>query len=145
MCSSDLRRVAFLGAQLDPRVMQRLAGYRRVLQAHGLHDARLEWLDPAPSSIALGAQMIERLLAAQPEVDAVFCCNDDLAQGALLALWRRGIAVPERLAVAGFNDLAGSDQWLPPLTTVRTPRAEIGARAAQMLVALLREIGRAHV
>jgi LacI family gluconate utilization system Gnt-I transcriptional repressor len=40
--------------------------------------------------------------------------------------------------VAGFNDLTGSDQMLPPLATVRTPRSAIGARAAVMLMKLMR-------
>jgi LacI family gluconate utilization system Gnt-I transcriptional repressor len=88
--------------------------------------------------MALGARLFEALLARQPDVDAIFFCNDDLAQGALLSALRMGVAVPQRLAVAGFNDLAGSDQMLPPLTTVRTPRAEIGRQAALMLLALVR-------
>ena len=72
-----------------------------------------------------------------PPVDAIFFCNDDLAQGALLAAARAGIAVPDRVAIAGFNDLTGSDQMIPPLTTVRTPRGEIGETAAAMLLALM--------
>ncbi|HEY1228417.1 MAG TPA: substrate-binding domain-containing protein, partial [Ramlibacter sp.] len=64
--------------------------------------------------------------------------NDDLAQGALLAALRLGIQVPQRVAVAGFNDLTGSDQMVPPLTTIRTPRAEMGEQAARMLVQLMR-------
>ena len=40
--------------------------------------------------------------------------------------------------MAGFNDLTGSDQMLPPLTTVRTPRFEIGSAAAGMLLKLMR-------
>ncbi|MDB5844594.1 MAG: transcriptional regulator, LacI family [Polaromonas sp.] len=131
------RRIAFAAAQLDARTLQRLDGWRRELGAAGLHDAALEWLDPAPSSIALGAQMFERIMREQPGVDAVFFCNDDLAQGALLAALRLGIAVPAQVAVAGFNDLTGSDQMLPTLTTVRTPRAEIGTAAARMLLSLM--------
>lgn len=46
--------------------------------------------------------------------------------------------MPAQVAIAGFNDLTGSDQMLPPLTTVRTPRAEIGTAAARMLLALMR-------
>jgi LacI family gluconate utilization system Gnt-I transcriptional repressor len=42
------------------------------------------------------------------------------------------------VAIAGFNDLTGSDQMLPTLTTVRTPRARIGEAAAQMLLMLMR-------
>jgi len=132
------RRIAFAAAQLDPRTLQRLEGWRRELSAAGLHDARLEWLNPAPSSMALGGRMFEQIMAHTPAVDAIFFCNDDLAQGALLAAARAHIAVPERVAIAGFNDLMGSDLVIPPLTTVRTPRAEIGEAAATMLLKLMR-------
>ncbi len=132
------RRIAFAGAQLDPRTLQRLQGWRQALDEAGLHDPRLEWLNPAPSSLALGGRMLEQILAQRPAVDAVFFCNDDLAQGALLTALRLDVKVPEQLAIAGFNDLTGSDQMLPPLTTVRTPRGEIGLAAAQMLLALMR-------
>jgi LacI family transcriptional regulator, gluconate utilization system Gnt-I transcriptional repressor len=132
------RRIAFAAAQLDPRTLQRREGWRGELQRAGLYAPTLEWLNPAPSSLALGGTMFEQIAAQTPSVDAIFFCNDDLAQGALLAALRLGIAVPERVAVAGFNDLTGSDQMLPPLTTVRTPRAEIGAAAASMLVRLMR-------
>ena len=131
------RRIVFAAAQLDPRTMQRLAGWRQELEAAGCYEPALEWLDPAPSSIGLGARLFEQILARDPGVDAVFFNNDDLAQGALLAALRLGVEVPGRIAVAGFNDLAGSDQMLPPLTTVRTPRGEIGAAAARMLLALM--------
>ena len=132
------RRIAFAAAQLDPRTLQRLAGWQREMQAAGLYNTSLEWLNPAPSSISLGARMFEQIMGQQPAVDAIFFCNDDLAQGALLAALRMGIAVPQRVAVAGFNDLTGSDQMLPTLTTVRTPRAEIGSAAATMLLTLMR-------
>ena len=131
------RRIAFAAAQLDARTLQRLDGWRHALGVAGLHDPALEWLDPAPSSMALGAHMFEQIVQDQPDVDAIFFCNDDLAQGALLAALRLGIAVPGRVAVAGFNDLTGSDQMLPTLTTVRTPRADIGTAAARMLLSLM--------
>ena len=132
------RRIAFAAAQLDARTLQRLEGWRRQMKAAGLHAPTLEWLNPAPSSIALGGTMFEQIVAQTPPVDAIFFCNDDLAQGALFAALRLGIAVPQRVAVAGFNDLTGSDQVVPSLTTVRTPRAEIGTAAATMLLALMR-------
>ncbi|HEX2009781.1 MAG TPA: substrate-binding domain-containing protein, partial [Roseateles sp.] len=131
------RRIAFAAAQLDPRTLQRLQGWRRELGAAGLYDPKLEWLNPEPSSLALGGRMFEQIMAQKPGVDAVFFCNDDLAQGALLAALRMHVAVPRRVAIAGFNDLTGSDQMLPPLTTVRTPRAEIGSAAARMLLSLM--------
>ncbi len=139
LLASGRRRIAFAGAQLDQRVMQRLYGWRETLKAAGLYDQTLEWLNPASSSLALGGVMFEQIVGQRPEIDAVFFCNDDLAQGALLAALRLGIDVPKRIAVAGFNDLTGSDQMLPTLTTVRTPRAQIGVAAAEMLLSIIRE------
>jgi LacI family gluconate utilization system Gnt-I transcriptional repressor len=133
------RRIAFAAAQLDPRVMQRLDGYRSAMRDAGCNDPVLEYLSSEPSSIALGGQLLENLTTAQPDVDAIFFCNDDLAQGGVLAALRLGISVPKQLAIAGFNDLAGSDQMWPPLTTIRTPRVEIGESAATMLLHLMRD------
>jgi LacI family gluconate utilization system Gnt-I transcriptional repressor len=82
--------------------------------------------------------MFEQIMGQTPAVDAIFFCNDDLAQGALLAALRLKIDVPTRVAIAGFNDLTGSDQMLPPLTTVRTPRARIGEAGATMLLSLMK-------
>ena len=73
----------------------------------------------------------------QPAVDAIFFCNDDLAQGALLAALRLGVAVPQKVAVPGFNELTGRDEMLPPLTTMVTPRADIGNAAVTILLALM--------
>ena len=81
--------------------------------------------------------MLEHDVELHPDVDAIFFCNDDLSQGGLLAALRLGIAVPTQLAIAGFNDLASSDQMWPPLTAIRTPRVEIGESAATMLRQLM--------
>lgn len=131
------RRIAWVAAQLDARTMQRAEGYRRALRDANLYDPGLELLCAQPSSVALGVRLLEQLLQLRPDVQAVFFNNDDLAQGALLSALRHGIEVPRRLAIAGFNDLPGSAEMVPPLTTVRTPRAEVGARAAQMLLDLM--------
>ena len=131
------KRIAFAAAQLDPRTLRRLEGWRGELQKRGRHDAKLEWKNPEASSMALGALMLEQILAHRPAVDAIFFCNDDLAQGALLTALRLGVRVPEDVAVAGFNDLTGSAEMVPPLTTVRTRRDEIGAAAARMLLTLM--------
>jgi LacI family gluconate utilization system Gnt-I transcriptional repressor len=131
------RRIAFAAAQLDARTLQRAEGYRHALREAGCHDPALEWLRPEPSSIGLGAEMFRRIMTTDAP-DAIFFCNDDLAQGALLAALRLNIAVPQQVAVAGFNDLPGGDQMLPTLTTVRTPRTEIGQQAGTLLLQLMR-------
>jgi LacI family gluconate utilization system Gnt-I transcriptional repressor len=60
-----------------------------------------------------------------------------MADGGLLECQRRGIDVPGTLAIAGFNGLEFSGEVVPRLTTILTPRREIGRRAAGMLVARL--------
>jgi ABC-type sugar transport system substrate-binding protein len=120
------------------QIAARAYGLRSALQEAGCYEPTLEWLNPASSSLALGGVMFEQIMGQTPAVDAIFFCNDDLAQGALMAAMRLGVSVPSQVAIAGFNDLTGSDQMLPALTTVRTPRAQIGEAAARMLLQLMR-------
>ncbi|RJF78381.1 LacI family DNA-binding transcriptional regulator [Azospirillum cavernae] len=131
------RRVGFAAVQLDPRTLARLEGYRQALRDAGLYDPRRVWQVPEPSSISLGASMLDRMIEDQTDCDAVFFCNDDLAQGALFQCQRRGVRVPEQLAIAGFNDLAASAWTTPTLTTVATPRYGIGRESAAMLLDLM--------
>lgn len=130
--------IGFIGAQVDPRVMQRYAGYAAALDSAGLRCPKAEVFDTMPSSIGLGSTLLVRLLDQKPECDAVFCCNDDIALGVLFECQRRAITVPEQLAVAGFNDLDASAWSCPSLTTVATPRYEIGHTAATMLLQLMK-------
>jgi len=131
------KRPGFVAVQLDPRALARGAGYRAVLQEAGLYDPARELMVPDPSSISLGAELLGRLLDQAPDCDAIFFCNDDLAQGALFQCRRRGIEVPGQLAIAGFNDLPASAWCAPSLTTIATPRYEIGRVSAEMLLTLL--------
>ncbi|KTC16051.1 LacI family DNA-binding transcriptional regulator [Pseudomonas viridiflava] len=130
-------RLAYMAAQLDTRVLQRGAGFRQVLEGAGLFDAELQVTTPLPSSIGLGGELFARLLDEHPDVDGIFFCNDDLAQGASLEALRLGVAVPQRVSLVGFNDLPGSAHMVPRLTSIRTPRQEVGQRAAQLLLGLL--------
>ncbi|HEY1394363.1 MAG TPA: LacI family DNA-binding transcriptional regulator, partial [Methylibium sp.] len=88
LLSRGRRRIAFAAAQLDPRTLQRAEGYRRALRAAGCYDPHLELLNPDRSSLALGGRLLEELLKSRPDIDAIFFCNDDLAQGGLLAAQR---------------------------------------------------------
>ena len=131
------KRIAFVASQLDSRTLARNRGYRDTLIAANLYDSARELLVPEPSSISLGGVLLERMIQQAPDCDAIFFCNDDLAHGALFACQRLGISVPGQVAIAGFNDLPASAHIVPSLTTVATPRYEIGVRSAQMLVDLI--------
>jgi LacI family gluconate utilization system Gnt-I transcriptional repressor len=129
------RRIGFIGAQLDERTLRRADGYRQAMQAAGLADPALEVMVAEPSTIALGAELMRRTLAL--DCDAVFCCNDDLAHGAIYHCQRQGIRVPQDIAIAGFNDLPASAWMMPSLTTVDTPRYRIGYEAASLLLEVI--------
>lgn len=128
------RRIGIVGAQLDPRSLRRCDGCRQSLREAGLYDPALEIMTPEKSSIALGATLLETLLARHPDCDAVFFCNDDLAQGAVFQCGRLGVSVPGQVALVGFHDFAGTAWTTPPLSTIATPRYEIGREAAQLLM-----------
>ncbi|MFL9923141.1 LacI family DNA-binding transcriptional regulator [Herbaspirillum lusitanum] len=131
------KRPAFLAAQMDPRMLKRREGFRKALQEAGIV-ADIEVLLPDPTTVGMGAQLLRKVLESWPDCDAVFCCNDDLALGALFECQRRGLDVPGRMAIAGFNDLSWAACATPSITTIITPRYEIGYKAAEMLIDQLR-------
>ncbi len=131
------RRIAFLGARMDPRSRRRLDGYRAVLEQSGLYDPALVTTTPIPSSVSMGAQLFRLALKSTPDIDAIVCNNDDLALGVLFACQRAGIEVPGQICIAGFNDLEMMSVAYPSLTSVRTPRYEIGRQAITMVRAAL--------
>ncbi len=137
LIASGYRRVAFLGARMDPRTQRRLQGYREALDAAGHGENKRIVTTPQPSSITLGSQLFADLLARHPDADAVFCNNDDIALGALFEAQRRHISVPRDLGICGFNDLEMMAAACPSLTSVRTHREQMGLRAMQMLIAAI--------
>ncbi|ANN75854.1 LacI family DNA-binding transcriptional regulator [Bordetella flabilis] len=128
------RRIAVAGAQLDPRSLRRCEGCRQALRDADLYDPALEIMTPSKSSLSLGAELLDALLRDHPDCDAIFFCNDDLAQGAVFQCGRLGIAVPGRMGLIGFHDLNGTAWTTPPLSTIATPRYEIGRSAATLLM-----------
>jgi LacI family transcriptional regulator len=81
-----------------------------------------------------GVLAAEALLSRGVRFSALFASNDEMALGARLLLYRRGIRVPEDVSLIGFDDQANSAFMTPPLTTVRQPAIELGAVAAAALL-----------
>ncbi|QIN81557.1 LacI family DNA-binding transcriptional regulator [Rubrobacter tropicus] len=79
-----------------------------------------------------GYESMRKLLGRVPDLTAVFAANDLMAVGALALLREKGVAVPEEVSVAGFNDFPIARDMVPSLTTVRLPLVEMGARAARL-------------
>lgn len=131
-------RIGFLGARMDPRTQRRLAGFEKELSKNAsLFSSDRVVVTSASSSVTLGTELLSELLARAPDSDAIFCNNDDLAIGALLEAQRRGIRIPEDLGICGFNDLEMSKHLSPSLTSISTPRYEIGRKAVSTIVEAL--------
>jgi LacI family gluconate utilization system Gnt-I transcriptional repressor len=95
---------------------------------------------PRASTVGLGGELLGEVLA-QTNIEALFCCNDDLALGALFECQRRGIRVPDDLAIIGFNDLEFCASAYPALSSVATPRYAIASRAAEIVLEIIRGAG----
>jgi LacI family transcriptional regulator len=131
------RRIAFISGPPDhPDALQRLDGYKAALAAGKIpFTSRLvaagDYLESG------GVAAINALLDARVEFTAVFAANDQTAYGAMLALHRRGLKVPQDVSVIGFDDLPTSAFMIPPLTSVHRFTDEIGDCAAAAMIDLI--------
>jgi LacI family gluconate utilization system Gnt-I transcriptional repressor len=129
------RHIGFvtLPLQDNARSMERRRGYLAALTECGLEtDPRC--ILEMPGGIDAGGKAISRMIETNSSVDAVFFAGDVLAVGAMLECQRRGWTVPDRVAIASFDDVDLLSFADPPVTTIRIPRYEIGQRSAQALL-----------
>jgi DNA-binding LacI/PurR family transcriptional regulator len=111
----------------------RLSGYQRAMERAGLptEGLVLEGAFSRASGASAAAELLDR------DVDAIFCSNDAMAEGALGTIRSRGLTVPDDVALAGFDDLAFAAHLDPPLTTIRQGVQRQGEAAAHVLFELL--------
>ena len=129
------RRIAFIGGPDDNfDADERLRGYRDAVAARaGASEIVLRGDFNESSGYRAGIEICER--AERP--DAIFAANDMMALGCLFALTERGVAVPDEIALAGFDDIPIARFVTPPLTTVRVRIADLGRRAFDRLAELI--------
>jgi LacI family transcriptional regulator len=133
------RNIAFINGPGDHQdALARLAGYRDTLARHQIQE-NPQLVVGGDFSESGGLLAVERLLESGQRFSSIFAANDLTAYGARLALYRRGIRVPEDISVVGFDDLHSSMYTTPPLTTVRQPLFDVGRSLGD---AILRMIGR---
>lgn len=136
LVESGCRKIAFIGTRLsvDERAKQRCAGSEATLMdLLGSRHTRV--IDCGPGRMAEAANhAFVDLLASHPDTDGIIFGNDMLALGALSEAQRRGIRIPDDIAMIGFGDMDFSNCTLPPLSTIRPPRDEIGNVVAQCVL-----------
>ncbi|RFA19123.1 LacI family DNA-binding transcriptional regulator [Subtercola boreus] len=122
------------GPQDMPPGLDRLTGWCDALAAHGLDSSLVECGDFTPES---GAEAMRRMLARGIPIDALFVANDQMAAGAYSVIHESGMSIPGDIAVVGFDDNYFGATATPPLTTVRQPSSELGAKMAEVLVRVI--------
>jgi len=135
MIDKGLKHIYYFGARLDNRTKLRMQGYDKAMQEAGLTTYHI--LTHEHSSFTLGGELLSRALSECPQLEGVFCTNDDIAIGTILACKERAIRVPEEISVVGYNALDIGQAITPRLTTVSTPRYQIGEKSAELLLAAI--------
>ncbi|MCX5530125.1 LacI family DNA-binding transcriptional regulator [Streptomyces sp. NBC_00006] len=134
------RRIGFI--QGPPRLLcsrARLDGYRAALDVADV-PVEGELIVAGDFYHASGFDGCHRLLDLDEPPTAIFASSDQMALGAIEALRRRGLRVPEDLSVVGFDDLPEVRWSAPPLTTVRQPLSDMGKLAARTALDLARSV-----
>lgn len=129
------RRIAF-GYPMDEsneRASRRYQGYADAIADGGLQSGPVR-LEISELSYAAGFHAMMSLLDGDSGIDAVFFGSDVLAVGALQACARRGVKVPDDVAIVGFNDLEIASACFPSLSTVRVDTHRIGRLASELLL-----------
>lgn len=135
LLSSGRHTIATITGPLDMCAgVDRLAGYRSALEAHGVpYDPDL--VVEGDFTEAAGLAMAEELLERRPHLDGIFAASDLMATGALHALRAAGRLVPDDVAIVGFDDSPSASFTDPPLTTIRQPVEEMARLTTELLLA----------
>jgi LacI family transcriptional regulator/LacI family repressor for deo operon, udp, cdd, tsx, nupC, and nupG len=129
--------IGYIGASNRPKSnRRRQMGYETALKNAGIEPDRNWIAQPAnDSDFNRGQAGFEQLSSSG--VTAIFCYNDIIAIGLLMACQEKRIRVPEQLSIIGFDDINASQYVSPPLTTVSQSRLQLGKTAMEMTLALL--------
>lgn len=135
-------RVAFLAGNLDHRAQSRFDGYRLAMQEAGLQNLEIITQWQRHSSVALGSDLLALMHERGDRPEAIFCIDDNLALGAMQECRKRGIRVPDDIAIIGFHDLEFSACASPSLSSIMTRRFETGKLAAEKVLSALNSTSR---
>jgi LacI family gluconate utilization system Gnt-I transcriptional repressor len=132
--AAGYRRIAFLGTQMpnDHRARKRLEGFEEALSKAGLTLVEREFYSGG-SALLKGREMTEAVLKRNPDVDFLYYSNDMIGAGGLLYCLAKGLDVPGKVGLAGFNGVELLQGLPRRLATMDACRLEIGRRAAEII------------
>jgi LacI family transcriptional regulator len=132
------RRIGFIRHETTALSVQRHQGYRNALEAAGIAYCA-ELVISSGSMQADGYAAMQQLLALSNRPTAVFTHNDIIALGAMRTIYDAGLSVPGDISIVGYDDITAAAYLAPPLTTVRSPKTEMGVLAARTILRLVQE------
>ena len=130
------RHIAYLGARLDERTIIKQRGYEQAMRDADL--AAYSVMVEQSSSYSAGIELMRQARREYPQLDGIFCTNDDLAVGAAFECQRLGLNIPADMAIAGFHGHDIGQAMEPRLASVLTPRERMGKIGAERLLARIR-------
>ncbi|MEI8595234.1 LacI family DNA-binding transcriptional regulator [Photobacterium sp. Hal280] len=130
------RNIACITSPLASETGQiRYAVYQQMLEQHQI-TLQPGWVCEGTNTLASGYQAVEQLLSRRQNVSAIFACNDDMAIGAIRALYDHGLRVPQDVSVMGIDNEPAAAYAIPSLTTVSLPIVRLTQDAMTLAIAL---------
>lgn len=130
------QKIGFVGGLKEhPDTRERLIAYRKTMEKHGLpvSGTMVVYGDFSEYSDAV----ISGLIDSNPGLQAIACCNDEMAKGGYRECARRGLRVGKDIAVTGFDNFSTGIFLTPPLTTISQNTYQMGEMAVKQVVSLL--------
>ncbi|PWQ94022.1 LacI family transcriptional regulator [Leucothrix arctica] len=133
------KNIGFIGGNTkqDARGSDRCEGFAEVLEERGLSTERLRISEEPVRNMAQGAAAMDYLIDKHPDTQAVMCASDLSAFGAMMSCQRRGLKVPEDIAIAGFGGYDISANAIPQITTLEAGDYQIGTETAKVILSQL--------
>jgi LacI family transcriptional regulator len=133
------KRIAHIGTRKTSPALDRLRGYRNVLEQHNMayspkHVIIRDQLEETGDVI--GRQAMQEMLKLKPRPDAVFCYNDLTAVGVTEAILQAGLQVPKDIAVIGCGNFRYAEYLRVPLSSIDHGTAELGKMAGEIILTL---------
>ena len=137
------RRVAQLRGPADIySCLQRAHGFSQAIAAAGATEVVLRSTGPMGTAEEGGRLMRQLLDGKRALPTGIFAHHDLMAFGAIAAAEQRGLTCPADFSMVGYNDLPNVERMVPPLTSIRLPREELGRLTAEVIVKILSSAGR---
>lgn len=132
------KKIAYISGPMNVILSRdRLRGFQQAMAQYDL-PVDPSYIQEGDYEIESGYNQMVKLLALEDPPTAVFVFNDEMALGTIKAVQDHGLKVPEDIAVVGFDNLKMATIFSPRMTTIDQPKYEIGQRATNMLLTLMK-------